>query len=39
MKRPNVKIIGVEGEELKLKGTENIFNKIIDKKLSQLKKG
>jgi len=31
MKRPNLKIIGIEeGEESQLKGTENIFNKIIE---------
>ena len=31
MKRPNLRIIGVEeGEKLQLKGPENIFNKIIE---------
>ena len=30
MKRPNIRIIGIEGEKLQLKGTENIFNKIIE---------
>jgi hypothetical protein len=31
MKRPNLKIIGIEeGEESQLKGPENIFNKIIE---------
>ena len=31
MKRSNLRIIGVEeGEELQLKGPENIFNKIIE---------
>jgi len=27
IKRPNQRIIGVEGENLQLKGTENILNK------------
>ena len=32
MKRPNLRIIGVEEvEDLQLKGPENIFNKIIEK--------
>ena len=40
MKRQNLRLIGIEeGEELLLKGTENIFNKIIEKKLSQTKEG
>ncbi|KAL6065667.1 hypothetical protein STEG23_028028 [Scotinomys teguina] len=31
MKRPNLRITGIEeGEEYQLKGTENIFNKIIE---------
>jgi hypothetical protein len=31
MKRPNLKVIGVEEEEeSQLKGPENIFNKIIE---------
>ena len=30
MKRLNLKIIEIEGEELQLKGTENMFNKIIE---------
>ncbi|KAL6089644.1 hypothetical protein STEG23_032882 [Scotinomys teguina] len=31
MKRPNIRIIGIEeGEEYQLKGTEKIFNKIIE---------
>ena len=39
MKRPNLRIIGVEeGEELQLKGTENIFNKIIEENFPNLKK-
>ena len=37
MKRPNLKIIGVEGEELQLKGPENIFNKIIEENFPNLK--
>ena len=39
MKRPNLRIIGVEeGEESQLKGPENIFNKIIEESFSNLKK-
>ena len=39
MKRLNLGIIGVEeGEELQLKGTENIFNKIIEENFPNLKK-
>ena len=38
MKRPNLRIIGVEEEELQLKGTENIFNKIIEENFPNLKK-
>ncbi|KAL6030381.1 hypothetical protein STEG23_024291 [Scotinomys teguina] len=39
MKRPNIRIIGIEeGEEYQLKGTENIFNKIIEENFNYLKK-
>ena len=39
MKRPNLKIIGIEeGEESQLKGPENIFNKIIEENFPNLKK-
>ena len=39
MKRPNLRIIGVEeGEELQLEGLENIFNKIIEENFPNLKK-
>ncbi|KAL6093590.1 hypothetical protein STEG23_012833 [Scotinomys teguina] len=39
MKRPNIRIIGIEeGKEYQLKGTENIFNKIIEEKFPNLKK-
>ena len=39
MKRPNLRIIGIEkGEEVQLKSTENIFNKIIKENFSNLKK-
>ena len=39
MKRPNLRIIGVEeGEELQLKGPENIFNKIIEENFPNLKR-
>ena len=29
MKRPNIRIIGIEGEETQLKNSENVFNKVI----------
>ena len=39
MKRPNLRIIGVEeGEDLQLKGPENIFNKIIEENFPNLNK-
>ncbi|KAL6065661.1 hypothetical protein STEG23_028022 [Scotinomys teguina] len=39
MKRSNLRIIGIEkGEEYQLKGTENIFNKIIEENFPNLKK-
>ena len=39
MKRPNLRIIGIEeGEEYQLKGTENIFNKIKEENFPNLKK-
>ncbi|KAL6084523.1 hypothetical protein STEG23_028881 [Scotinomys teguina] len=39
MKRPNIRIIRIEeGEEYQLKGTENIFNKIIEENFPNLKK-
>ncbi|MBV2134755.1 hypothetical protein KRX52_18445, partial [Pseudomonas sp. MAP12] len=39
MKRPNLRIIGIEeGEETQLKGAENIFNKIIEENFPNLKK-
>ncbi|KAL6039065.1 hypothetical protein STEG23_008290 [Scotinomys teguina] len=39
MKRPNIRIIGIEeGEEYQLKGMENIFNKIIEENFPNLKK-
>ena len=39
MKRPNLRIIEIEeGKELQLKGTENIFNKIIEENFPNLKK-
>ena len=38
MKRPNLKIIGIEeGKESQLKGPENIFNKIIEENFPNLK--
>ena len=39
MKRQNLGITGIEeGEELQIKGTENIFNKIIEESFPKLKK-
>ena len=39
MKRPNLRIIGIEeGEETHLKGAENIFNKIIEEHFPNLEK-
>ena len=39
MKRANLRIIGIEeGVELQLKGTENIFNKITEENVPNLKK-
>jgi hypothetical protein len=39
MKRPNLRIIGIEeGEEIRVKGTENIFNKVIEEIFFNLKK-
>ena len=36
--KPNLRIIGVEeGEELQIKGSENIFNKIIEENFPNLK--
>ena len=37
MKRQSLRIIGIE-EELQFKGTENIFNKIIEESFPNLKK-
>ena len=37
MKRPNLRIVGIEGE-LQFKSTENIFNKIIEENISNLRK-
>ena len=38
MKRPNVRIIGIEKGKSQLKGTENIFSKNIEENFSNLKK-
>ena len=38
MKRPNLRLLGTEGKESQFKGTENIFNKIIEEKFPNLKK-
>ena len=38
IKKPNLRLIGVEeGEELQIKGPENIFNKIIEENFPNLK--
>jgi hypothetical protein len=39
MKRPNLRIIGIEkGDDSQFKGLENIFNKIIEENITNLKK-
>jgi hypothetical protein len=39
MKRPNLRIIGIEENEYsQLKGPENVFNKIIEENFPNLKK-
>ena len=39
MERPNLRIIGIEeGDEVQLKSTETIFNKIIEENFANLKK-
>ena len=39
MKRPNLRIIGVEeGEDLQIKGPENIFTNIVEEHFPNLKK-
>ena len=39
MRRPNLRIIAIEeGEEYQLRGTGNIFNKIIEENFPNLKK-
>jgi hypothetical protein len=38
MKRLNLRIIEIEGEDSQLKGPEKIFNKIIQKNFPNLKK-
>lgn len=37
MKRSDLQIIGLEEEETRVKGTENIFNKTMKKNFSNLK--
>jgi hypothetical protein len=37
MKRPNLRMIGIEGDDPQLKGPENIFNNIIGEKFLNLK--
>ena len=39
MRRPNLRIIGAdENEDFQLKGSANIFNKIIEENIAYLKK-
>ena len=39
MKRPNLRIIGIEGsKDSQLKGSENFFNKIIEENFPKLNK-
>jgi hypothetical protein len=38
IKRPNLRIMGTEEEEVKAKGTGYIFNKMIEENFSNLKK-
>ena len=38
MKRPNLRITGSKEEEYQFKGTDNIFNKIIEENFPNLKK-
>jgi hypothetical protein len=38
IKRPNLRIMGIEGEEVEAKGICNIFNKIITENFSNLEK-
>ena len=38
MKRPNLRIIGIEEGDVQLKSTESIFNKIIRENFPNLKK-
>jgi hypothetical protein len=38
IKRPNLRIMGIEGEEVQAKGIRNIFNKIITENFPNLEK-
>jgi predicted nuclease with TOPRIM domain len=38
IKRPNLRIMGIEGEEMQAKGMHNIFNKIITENFPNLEK-
>jgi hypothetical protein len=38
IKRPSLRIMGIEGEEVQVKGIYNIFNKIITKNFPNFKK-
>jgi hypothetical protein len=38
IKRPNLRIMGIEGEEVQANGMHNIFNKIITENFQNLEK-
>jgi hypothetical protein len=38
IKRPNLRFMGIEGEEVQAKGIDNIFNKIITENFLNLEK-
>lgn len=38
MKRPNLRIIKIEGEDTQVKGTENIYKIITEENVTNLKK-
>ena len=38
MRRPNLRIIGIDSEDLHLKGPVNIFNKVVEENFPNLEK-
>jgi hypothetical protein len=38
MRRPNLQIVGIEGEEIQTKGIDNLFNRITAKYFLNLEK-